>query len=90
MILLSWKCRELRNSRSVHDLYQMVKDKCPKVLFFMETLTKCSKLDVLRGRLGYEGCFGVDPIGRSRGLTMFWKAGVTFELHNYSLSHISR
>jgi hypothetical protein len=53
----------------------MVKEKKPSFLFLMETISKRKKLDWLRVRLGFEGMFVVDPVGRSGGLALFWKEG---------------
>lgn len=38
----------------------------------MEALLKASKLKGIRRKLGYDGCFGVDPVGRIVGLKILW------------------
>lgn len=67
----------------------MVKDKSPKVVFFMETQLTVSKLKTVKRKLGFEGCFGVELVGKSGGLAIFWKGHIQFEVHNFSLRHIS-
>jgi hypothetical protein len=89
MILLSWNCRGLGNPRTVQDLCQLVKNKQPSLLFLMETISKRQKLERLRIRLGFEGMFAVDPVGRSGGLVLFWKEDSGLEIQNYSRRHIN-
>ncbi|KAG2722068.1 hypothetical protein I3760_02G112400 [Carya illinoinensis] len=89
MIVLSWNCRGLENTQTVQDLYLMVKDKCPKVIFLMETYLDVNRLDNIRRKIRFEGCFGVNPIGRSGGLVILWKSSTDFELINYSQRDIS-
>lgn len=55
----------------------------------METLLTMSKLEVVKRRLGFEGCFGVDPVGRSGGIPNSWKGDILFEVYNFSQRHIS-
>lgn len=89
MILLSWNCREFVNSLTVQDLHQLVKDKSSGMVFLMETLLQNTKLEGLRRKLGFKGCLGVEPIGRSGGLAVLWKQHVNFEFHNFSARRIS-
>lgn len=53
--------------------------------------TKLNKVrfEVLRKKLGYEGCFTINAIGRSGDLLMLWKEEINFELINYSSHHTS-
>lgn len=50
----------------------MVKEKKPNILFLMETISRKQHLEWLRVKLGFDGLFVVDPIGRSGGLALFW------------------
>jgi len=51
----------------------MVKDKCPNMVFLMETKLQSGRLEFLKSRLGFDGFFAVDSKGRSGGLALFWK-----------------
>lgn len=86
---LPWNCQGLGNPRSVHALYLMIKEKDPKIVFLCETLLSDVKMDHVCCKLGFNGCFCVDPVGRNGRLEMLWRKGVNFEIHNYSLRHIS-
>jgi hypothetical protein len=65
-----------------------VKDKNPTFIFLMETITSKSHLEKIRCRLGFDGLFVVDPVGRSGGLALLWKNSDRLEIYNYSRSHI--
>ncbi|XP_042982759.1 uncharacterized protein LOC122311987 [Carya illinoinensis] len=89
MNLLSWNCRGLGNPRTVQDLYRMVEEKRPKVIFLIETKANASRLDGVRRRLGFEGCFVVEAVGRKGGLALLWREEVGVEVYNFSQWHIS-
>lgn len=88
MSLLSWNCRGLGNLRTVRDLHNLVKDKKQSFLFLMETLSKKNQLEKVRSRLGFDGLFVVDPVGKSGGIALLWKEANTLEIFNYSRSYI--
>jgi hypothetical protein len=50
----------------------MVKEKKPNFLFLIETISSKKRMEVLRVRLGFEGLFVVEPVGRSGELALFW------------------
>lgn len=50
------------------------------MVFLIETSIKKNKLEVVRRKIGFDGCFGVDSIGRNRSLAVMWKAKINFEL----------
>jgi polyhydroxyalkanoate synthesis regulator phasin len=66
----------------------MVKDKGPTLLFLIETKVKQKRLQGMRWKMGFEGVFVVDPVGRSGGLALFWKDSKEIEILNYLLRHI--
>jgi exonuclease III len=84
MKILSWNCRGLGNPRTVRDLCHMVKEKRPEVVFLMETKCRNAKMERVRVRIGFEGLFVVEPIGKSGGLAMLWRDSNTLEIQNYS------
>jgi hypothetical protein len=89
MSILSWNCRGLGNHRSVRDLCRLVKEKRPSLVFLMETkmLSKC--LEKIRLKIGFGNVFGVDSVGRSGGLALFWNDSLSVEIQNFSRRHIN-
>jgi hypothetical protein len=77
--ILSWNCR----GRTVHDLHQMVKEKKPCFVFFMETLSTKTHLKRIRIQLGFDGHFVVDHVGRSGGLALLWREERELEVYNF-------
>lgn len=62
----------------------MVKDKKPSLVFLIEIKLNSSRLAYLKNKLGFEGCFVVDSMGRSEGLMLLWKNEMEIEIINYS------
>ena len=46
-------------------------------------------MEFVRDRLGFEGLFVVDPVGRSGGLALLWKEKNEVEIQNYTRKHIN-
>ena len=72
------------NPWTVQDLCLMVREKKPNILFLMETKCRKEKIERIRVRLGFNGMFVVDPVGRSGGLALFWKDVKNLEIQNYT------
>jgi hypothetical protein len=89
MILLSWNCRGLGNPRAIRDLCHLVRKKKPNFLFLMETKSNSRRMEFLRVKLGFEGLFVVDFVGKSGGLALFWKEQNEVEVQNYTRRHIN-
>ncbi|XP_041000998.1 uncharacterized protein LOC121246780 [Juglans microcarpa x Juglans regia] len=89
MKILSWNCRGLGNPRTVQDLHLMVKERNPGIVFLIETKLMAKKLEGIKRRMKWEGCFVMEPVGRKRGLVMLWREDVELEILNYSQHHIS-
>ncbi|KAG6624127.1 hypothetical protein CIPAW_16G004600 [Carya illinoinensis] len=89
MKILSWNCRGLGNPRTIQDLYLLVKDKKPKIVFLMETKQLTKKFDAIKRKLGFIGCFVVDARGCSGGLALLWNQDVNLEVLNFTQHHIS-
>ncbi|XP_042939538.1 uncharacterized protein LOC122274575 [Carya illinoinensis] len=89
MSIISWNCRGLGNPRTVRILNRLVKDKCPSLVFLMET--KCSKarIETVKRCIKFDSCLVVDSKGSSGGLAMLWKDDVKVQLFNFSRWHIS-
>jgi hypothetical protein len=55
----------------------------------METKLRRDKISFLGGNLGFDYVFMVDCVGRTGGLSLFWRVEVTLEIQNYSNRHIN-
>lgn len=42
------------------------------------------KFEVVKRKLGFDGCFVVDSIGRKEGLALLWRNEIEVEIHNFS------
>jgi hypothetical protein len=67
----------------------MVKDKSPTLLFLIETKANKERLQFMRCKMGFEGLFTVDPVGKSGGLALFWRNSKEVDIVNFSLRHIN-
>ncbi|CAN0926286.1 hypothetical protein LINGRAHAP2_LOCUS35258 [Linum grandiflorum] len=74
MIVMGWNCRGLGNSRAVCVLGELINTHRPDVVFLSETLVCNQKMEEVRVRVGFEGCFSVAARGRSGGICMLWRA----------------
>ncbi|CAN0888737.1 Transposon TX1 uncharacterized 149 kDa protein [Linum grandiflorum] len=84
MIVLGWNCRGLGNSRAVQVLGELITAHRPDVVFLSETLVSSHKMEEIRVKVGFEGCFTVDVRGRSGGLGMLWKAKAQLMVRRYA------
>ncbi|XP_057774984.1 uncharacterized protein LOC130993963 [Salvia miltiorrhiza] len=85
---LSWNCRGLGHPLAIPTLSELVRAHRPNFLFLCETLAKRNRVETIRSRLNFEGCFVVDCVSRSGGLCMFWKLSSSCKLLSYSSNHI--
>lgn len=67
----------------------MVKEKKPKMVFVMETKLHSMKLERIHIKAGFGSVFGVDSVGRSGGLALFWADDFSMDIQNYSRRHIN-
>ncbi|CAN0847085.1 hypothetical protein LINGRAHAP2_LOCUS4785 [Linum grandiflorum] len=71
MIILSWNCRVVSLAQFLP--WGLVKVHRPDVVFLIETLVDKTKLEEIRVKLKFDGCFFVDVWGRSGGLGFLWR-----------------
>ncbi|CAM8965988.1 unnamed protein product [Rhodiola kirilowii] len=88
MKTLCWNCRGMGQPRTVRSLADMVRYYKPQVVGLIETKSEFGRLEVLRRRLGFDCGFGVDSMGRSGGLAIWWKEELSLTLRSYSSHHI--
>lgn len=67
----------------------MVKEKQPSFVFLIETICSKQCTEWIQVKLGFAGCFVVDPVGRSGGLALLWRVTGTLEIFNFSRRHIN-
>ena len=93
MRLFSWNCQGLGNPWTVRALHNLVRMKVPQILFLSETRQDAKMVEVLRCRLGFQGCFTVPTNrggngGGGGGLAFLWDESVHVEVKSFSSSHI--
>lgn len=89
MKILSWNYRGLENPQTVQDLCCLVREMKSNMVFFIETKLTTSRLENIKRRLRFEGCFAVEPYGRGGGLARMWTKDTKLKIMSYSLRHIS-
>lgn len=67
----------------------MVKEKKSNLVFVLKTKLNAKKWDWLKMKLNFDGCFVVDPIGRTGDLALLLKLEVGFTIQSYSKNHIT-
>lgn len=67
---------------------QKVKEKCPILVFLMETKLHKNKMGWVKQKLGFNNMLVVDSVGRSGGLALLWSDEKGVEIQNYSHRHI--
>ncbi|KAK1373805.1 hypothetical protein POM88_029998 [Heracleum sosnowskyi] len=73
MKTLSWNCRGVGLPWNIQFLSDVVRQEKPMVIFLCEKLARKSKMEWVQMRLGFQGMFVVDCIGRSGGLALLWQ-----------------
>ncbi|XP_057803472.1 uncharacterized protein LOC131018756 [Salvia miltiorrhiza] len=77
MNIISWNCRGLGQPLAIPILSELVRVHRPQFLFLCETLSLRHRMEEIRSRLNFEGCFTIDCVGRSGGLYMIWKTSAS-------------
>jgi hypothetical protein len=67
----------------------MVKEKRPEVVFLMKTKCGNARMESIRVKIGFDGLFVVESVGRSGKLALLWKENNLLEIQNYSMWHIN-
>ena len=88
MTLISWNCWGLGNQRAINVLSHLVREKAPKVLFFMETKRTVEEMRRIQEDLPYRCMLTVPYTQRRGGLALLWKEEVNLHIQTYSPHHI--
>ncbi|KAL5576320.1 hypothetical protein UlMin_018019 [Ulmus minor] len=83
-----WNVRGLGNQRAFNGLKRLIAEEDPTLLFICETKLTSGQCGSLRSKLGYNGCFIQNCMGRKGGLILLWKSLVAVEIKSSSSGHI--
>lgn len=89
MKILSWNCRGLGTPEAVPVLRNLVRFHHPDVVFLIEMLATKTHVEKVRRRLGFESALSVDKVGRSGGLALLWRSGISCDIISYSRHFIN-
>jgi exonuclease III len=88
MSCLSWNSRGLGNAATVKELRELTKKFALSVLCVLETQVHKTRVESLKGTLGFDNYFAVSSDGRSGGLGIFWNNEIKLQLLPYSQYHV--
>ncbi|KAG2706415.1 hypothetical protein I3760_05G103200 [Carya illinoinensis] len=88
MKCLSWNLRGLGNPRSIRTLRDLITKEAPDLFFWQKMKIKARQVEFCKFKFGFSNCFGVDCVGRSGGLVLFWKDELNLSIINYTHHHI--
>lgn len=88
MSFLSWNCRDVGNPSTIQLLLDLVQQRKSVVIFLMETLAKNNRMQDIKRKLGWNGCFTMEPLGRGGGLALLWKENISVTVLSYPQNHI--
>ncbi|CAN0837364.1 hypothetical protein LINGRAHAP2_LOCUS1782 [Linum grandiflorum] len=70
---MAWNCQGLGDQRAVRVLGELITAHWPDVVFLSETLVGSNKMEEIRMKLGFEGCFVVASRGHNGGVCILWR-----------------
>ncbi|KAK8283598.1 hypothetical protein V6Z12_D08G105400 [Gossypium hirsutum] len=88
MKIFSWNCRGVGNPATVRELKQLLIANVPNIVFLCETKIYSNEFSRIRSTCRMEGCLAVSSEGKSGGLALFWREGISVMVQNYSKFHI--
>ncbi|XP_042958006.1 uncharacterized protein LOC122293492 [Carya illinoinensis] len=83
------RVKRSKKGKIVQDLCSMTERNKPNLVFIMETKLRYMKSESIKRRIGSEGCFTVEAVGKGGGLILLWDSSLNLEIVNYSQGHIS-
>ena len=88
MSCISWNYQGLGNPWTVRALHNLVKTKCPQILFLVETKQDVTVVDSVWRKLGFQSCFNVPRCGYGGGLALLWDASMEVVVKSFSQNHV--
>ena len=88
MSLISWNCRRLRNPQTVKALQRAIQKEEPILVLLMETKLNKEKTKKVCDQCNFHFSWVVPSMGKSGGLALFWKEGISVEILEASQTHI--
>ena len=70
MNCLVWNVQGLGKQRAFRNLHRLIADEDPSLVFVCETKLHSRQCQNLRSKLGFDGCFVYDSVGRKGGLIL--------------------
>lgn len=74
MKLLAWYCRGLGRCRVVQELVVIVQAQSSMIVILSKTWSDKDRMEWVRDKISFDGCFTVPSDGRGGGLALLWKA----------------
>ena len=74
MRTLAWNCRGAGRAPTVRALKALIREESPDVVFIAKSKSKARRIERIRSSIGFVDKFCVEPVGKSGGLAIFWKA----------------
>lgn len=84
MSLISWDCQKLRNLRSVKALEKVINKEDSIIVFLIETKSNREGMKLVKEKCNMKHGLIVSSEGKSGGLALLWKEGITVEVQTYS------
>ena len=80
MRILTWNCQGASRAPTVRALKALIREESPDVVFIAESKSKSRRIERIRSSIGFVDKFCVEPVGKSGGLAIFWKAVMDLEI----------
>ena len=80
MRTLTWNCQGAGRVPTVRALKALIREESPDIVFIAESKSKSRRIERIRSSIGFVDKFCVEPVGKSGGLAIFWKAGMDLEI----------
>jgi hypothetical protein len=89
MSCICWNCRGAGGTSTIHELVSLTQSVRPSLVFFLcETRQNKDKVRRLRNRLGLRGFAGVNSVGLSGGLALFWHESIIVDIKDMNKNYI--
>ena len=89
MKIQSWNCCGFENQRAIDILSHLVREKFPKILFFMETKQSVAKMRQIQAELPYQCMLAEPSIRRCGDLALLCMDEVDLYVQTFTLNHIN-